>query len=97
MPAAWAAFLSTTPAPVPQPGLLLAPSPPPWPSAALSPHELLLRRAFDTAVVGVDAGSCPANYYSCASHGSQFSAICCPFSQVCSLDADKQPACCPAG
>lgn len=42
-------------------------------------------------------GSCPANFYSCASQGSQFDGICCPYDQVCALAGDNRPACCPSG
>ncbi|CAK7233968.1 hypothetical protein SEUCBS140593_008780, partial [Sporothrix eucalyptigena] len=43
------------------------------------------------------SNDCPANYYSCASQGSQFDEICCPYDQVCSLATDGRPACCPSG
>lgn len=44
-----------------------------------------------------NGGNCPANFYSCASQGSQFDGICCPYDQVCALAADNRPACCPSG
>ncbi|KAL8304332.1 hypothetical protein RB597_004443 [Gaeumannomyces tritici] len=39
---------------------------------------------------------CIANTYSCAGMGAQFANICCPNSQLCRLDDNNQPACCPA-
>ncbi|KAL1903437.1 hypothetical protein Sste5346_000063 [Sporothrix stenoceras] len=44
-----------------------------------------------------NGGSCPAKFYSCASQGSQFDGICCPYDQVCALAGDNRPACCPSG
>ena len=44
-----------------------------------------------------NGGTCPANFYSCASQGSQFDGICCPYDQVCALADDNRPACCPSG
>lgn len=41
-------------------------------------------------------GGCLTNFYSCASQGAAFADICCADGQVCSLDADNNPACCPA-
>lgn len=41
-------------------------------------------------------GGCLANFYSCASQGASFANICCADGQVCQLDADNNPACCPA-
>ncbi|OAA59827.1 Twin-arginine translocation pathway, signal sequence [Niveomyces insectorum RCEF 264] len=42
--------------------------------------------------------ACPPGAYSCAAaHGAAFDGICCVDSQVCMLDADHQPACCPRG
>ncbi|KJR85279.1 uncharacterized protein SPSK_09593 [Sporothrix schenckii 1099-18] len=46
---------------------------------------------------GGSSNSCPAHYYSCASQGSQFDGICCPYDQVCALAGDNRPACCPLG
>ncbi|KAK8088213.1 hypothetical protein PG997_003174 [Apiospora hydei] len=39
---------------------------------------------------------CPTDYNSCDSQGAAFAGTCCPFGQLCSLDQNKQPACCPA-
>lgn len=41
-------------------------------------------------------GGCIANTYSCANVGPQFANICCPNGQLCRLDDNNQPACCPA-
>ncbi|KIH91318.1 hypothetical protein SPBR_01918 [Sporothrix brasiliensis 5110] len=46
---------------------------------------------------GGSSNNCPAHYYSCASQGSQFDGICCPYDQVCALAGDSRPACCPLG
>ncbi len=39
---------------------------------------------------------CLANFYSCADQGSAFNGVCCQLGQSCALDANNQPACCPA-
>ncbi|KAH8177734.1 hypothetical protein LIA77_02816 [Sarocladium implicatum] len=42
--------------------------------------------------------SCPDNAFQCpASLGAQFSDICCQDGQICALDENNQPACCPSG
>ncbi|KAK1769890.1 hypothetical protein QBC33DRAFT_304040 [Phialemonium atrogriseum] len=41
-------------------------------------------------------GGCLANFYSCADQGAAFNNICCQNGQVCRLDANNNPACCPS-
>ncbi|KAI0399675.1 hypothetical protein F4802DRAFT_539885 [Xylaria palmicola] len=41
------------------------------------------------------AVTCPANYFSCEDRGEQFQGACCENGQECSLDAQKNAACCP--
>ncbi|KAI0025455.1 hypothetical protein F4780DRAFT_332169 [Xylariomycetidae sp. FL0641] len=43
----------------------------------------------------IKANGCPAGYFSCADKGDVFAGTCCQDGQVCSLDAYKEPACCP--
>lgn len=43
------------------------------------------------------ATACPTDYFSCASQGSAFSSLCCKNGWSCTLDADRNPACCPGG
>lgn len=40
---------------------------------------------------------CLANMYSCATQGAAFNNVCCMYGQICALDANNNPACCPAG
>ncbi|KAL2255990.1 hypothetical protein VTK26DRAFT_2381 [Humicola hyalothermophila] len=40
---------------------------------------------------------CIPNFYSCADQGDAFIGVCCQNGQRCALDADNNPACCPAG
>lgn len=39
---------------------------------------------------------CLTNFYSCADQGAGFRDVCCQNGQVCSLDANNNPACCPS-
>lgn len=41
--------------------------------------------------------SCLADFFSCADQGAVFNGVCCQTGQRCAIDANNQPACCPAG
>ncbi|KAI1638167.1 hypothetical protein F4809DRAFT_272401 [Biscogniauxia mediterranea] len=51
----------------------------------ISEYSAVQRRALD----------CPADYFSCEDQGAAFANTCCENGQLCSLDAQQQPACCP--
>ncbi|CAN8099059.1 unnamed protein product [Discula destructiva] len=43
------------------------------------------------------SSGCISGTYSCSDQGSVFSGICCANGQLCALDAQNSPACCPSG
>ncbi|KAL1866981.1 hypothetical protein VTK73DRAFT_4420 [Phialemonium thermophilum] len=44
---------------------------------------------------GGGPGGCLANFYPCVDRGTVFQNVCCENGQVCALDANHNPACCP--
>ncbi|KAK4177668.1 hypothetical protein QBC36DRAFT_126752 [Triangularia setosa] len=49
------------------------------------------------AIVAKRQQGCLSNFYSCANQGPAFNGVCCQNGQTCGLDANNEPACCPAG
>ncbi|KAL2137063.1 hypothetical protein VTI74DRAFT_9669 [Chaetomium olivicolor] len=51
----------------------------------------------ETAAPVAKRQACLADFFSCADQGAVFNGVCCQNGQRCALDANNQPACCPAG
>ncbi|KAK0730586.1 hypothetical protein B0H67DRAFT_639070 [Lasiosphaeris hirsuta] len=49
----------------------------------------------ETAHPLVRRQGCIANFFSCADQGVAFSGVCCQNGQICALDTNNNPACCP--